>query len=535
MEENMTPESAPANNLAAWWETVSFAGKDQFTLSDAGELNLKASGDYKERTVAHLDEGNAAIAFKALQDKFPEVQAKVNELQTEWNSAEDKLKLTGKVERIKEYLKHTNAIGDFHALYTPLVDMSKTIEEHTQVHYAQKLKLVEAAEALADNDSWKETTQKYKDLADEWKHTGQIDKGRSDELWNRMEAAKNKFYERKRAAHEETEKEMLQNLDLKLELVEKAESFAASENWKEVTEQFKEMMEAWKKIGRTMHDKNEELWNRFIQAKNVFYDRKKAHFETIQTEQEANALLKEAIIEQAEALKESTSWNATSQKYAELMEEWKKIGRVPLEKADDMWNRFTAAKEQFFSAKKHHFEHMKVALEDNYAQKMGLLKRAEALQNSRHWREATAEINELMDEWKKIGPVPREHSNTIWEAFIGARKTFFARKDADREKRLQQAERQKSARSQQAAAFLTKLEREIEEEQERLADFKNGLENITPGHKEKELREHLTKLIAQTEHKIQHKQEKLDEVKKQMDQPEAQEPNPQPGLPPADN
>jgi hypothetical protein len=167
MEENMTPESAPANNLAAWWETVSFEGKDQFTLSDTGELNLKASGDYKERTVANLDEGNAAIAFKALQDKFPEVQAKVNELQTEWNNAEDKLKLTGKVERIKEYLKHTNAIGDFHALYTPLAAMSKAIEEHTQVHYAQKLKLVEAAEALADNDSWKETTQKYKDLADE--------------------------------------------------------------------------------------------------------------------------------------------------------------------------------------------------------------------------------------------------------------------------------------------------------------------------------------------------------------------------------
>ena len=75
--------------------------------------------------------------------------------------------------------------------------------------------------------------------------------------------------------------------------------------------------------------------------------------------------------------------------------------------------------------------------EENYAQKLALLKRAEMLQDSTQWREATEELNELMTEWKKIGPVPRKHSNEIWERFIGARKKFFERKDANREKRKQ--------------------------------------------------------------------------------------------------
>lgn len=503
------------NTLVAWWNTVSFPGKEQFSLNENGELILAANSSFNERTVGTFTDDSAAISFKALADKFLEVQAKVLELEAEWATAEDKLKLLGKVERTKEYLKHAHAVGDFKALYDKLSVIDNELTGLVQKNYEVRLDIVKRAEALADSEDWKEATQKFKEITDEWKATGQVDKEKSDELWARLDAAKNKFFDRKRQHSEDLEKDMLQNLDLKIELVEKAEKLAASENWKETTETFRQLMEEWKNIGKTLHDKNEELWNRFVQAKNVFYDRKKVHFESIQVEQEANQLKKEALIQQAEAIKDSTDWGPSTQAFANLFEEWKKIGKVPIEKAEQLWEHFNAAREHFFQAKRHHFENVKVALNDNYAQKMALLKRAEVLQHSKNWREATTEINELMDEWKKIGPVPREHSNEIWELFIAARKNFFARKDADRARRLEQAERQKEYKSKQAASFLHKLEQELQEEQEKLEDFKNGLENITPGLKEEELRAHLTKLIAQTEQKIAHKQQKLEEVKAQ--------------------
>src|ERR1043165_6293669 len=130
-----------------------------------------------------------------------------------------------------------------------------------------------------------------------------------------MEEARNKFHERKRQYQEEQEKDMLQNLDLKLELVEKAEQHTNSENWKETTEIYKQLMEQWKATGHTMHDKNEELWKRFSDAKNNFFDRKKAHGERIHTEQESNYTAKLALVEKAEALKDSTEWNNTVQAY----------------------------------------------------------------------------------------------------------------------------------------------------------------------------------------------------------------------------
>ena len=458
-----------------------------------------------------------------LIEKFPEVKGKVEELSVEWIQHEDKLSLIGKFERTKEYLQHANALGNMHELYKVLANIESEAQTLIEDNYKKKLELVEKAEGLTESEDWKGTAETLKGLTDEWKEAGHLDKERNDELWARIEAARDKFFERKREHQEDVNKEMLQNLDLKMEVVDNAEKLAASDNWKDTTQAFKDLMEKWKSIGHTMHDKNEELWNRFIAAKNAFFDKKKEHFEEIKKEQEANLVLKEELVNKAIQIQESTDWGETTKAYAALMDEWKKVGRVPREKSDDIWNRFNAARDHFFGKKREHVESFKMELEDNYAQKLALLKRAEELEKSSQWREATQELNELMEEWKKIGPVPRKHSDEIWDRFIKARKSFFKRKDDNREKRKQHFERKSKERLGQTKNFISKLEAELEEEEGKLKDFHEAFENITPGKKEKELRAHLTKLIAQTEKKIEHKREKMVEVKQQLEEMEAKE------------
>jgi hypothetical protein len=516
MEAVMTNEVTHTNALTDWWSNADFAGKEFCTLNENGDLALKKTDLHPERTIASLTPENADAVLKALVEKFPEVEARGNEVQQEWDAADDKLKLIGKVSRHREYLMHTNAIGDFDKLFNQVNEWDKEISSLVSKNYDEKKALIEKAEKLGESDNWKEASNQLKEIGEQWKAIGYVDKQRNDDLWNRLEEARTKFFDRKRTHQEEQEKEMLQNLDLKMEIVEKAENLAASENWKEATETFKQLMEQWKATGRTVHDKNEELWNRFILSKNTFFERKRAHFEVIQAEQEANYTVKLALAERAEAMKDSTDWNKTAHAYADLMEEWKKAGRVPLDKADELWERLSAAKENFFKNKRQHQESLRVTQEDNYAQKLGLVKRAEELKHSNQWREATEEMNELMNDWKKIGPVPREHINTIWEQFIAARKFFFERKDADREKRKQHLEKQFQFKQDRTSTFLQKLEAELKEEQERLVDFQTALENVTPGNKEEELRSHLTKLIAQTEGKVKSKEEKVKDIRQQL-------------------
>jgi hypothetical protein len=501
--------------LQNWWNEITFEGKELYRLDDNGDLVLTKGWDNTERTVATITEDTADAILKTLTDKYREIAERMKELQEEWVSSEDKLKLVGKIERMKDYLQHTAAVGSLSVLYQEINGWEKVLQQLTGENYNSKLKLAQQAEELADSENFKEGAQAFKDLTELWKQIGYVDKERNDKLWNRIEAAKDKFYERKRQYQEEHGKEMLQNLDLKLELVAKAEELAASEHWRETTEAFRDLMEEWKKIGATMHEKNEELWQRFIAAKNAFFDRKKVHSESIKQEQENNATRKQELVEKAEALSDSTEWNATSDAYEKLMEEWKKVGRVAGEKGEELWRKFLDAKDKFFKAKRAHFGAMRVELEDNMAKKTAILNRAEALKDATQWNDTTAEMNELMTEWKSIGPVPREHSQSMWEQFLAARRHFFDRKDAAREKRKHHQERQKNERVSRAKHFVHQLEDEIKEHEEELADFTNGLENITPGKKAEELRQHLENLIKEVSAKLDKKRKKLEDALKQ--------------------
>jgi hypothetical protein len=522
MDAEQTTTPAPEENkLKTWWETAGFEGKEFTTLQDDGTLVLNATPFSEARTIGHLTPENADAVTKALSDKYPEATARIKELSDEWDSTEDKLKLSGKVSRTRDYLMNAAAIGDFEPLYRQLASWHNEVSERSRENFKAKQALVAKAEAMADSENWKETTAAMRALTDEWKAIGFTDKDRRDELWNALEAARNKFYERKRLHQEGQEKEMLQNLDIKMELVEKAEQLAASDSWRQTTEAFKTLMDKWKETGRTVSDKNEALWQRFITAKNVFFDRKKQHFDTIQAEQEGNYAKKLDIVMRAEALSESRDWNATSAAYATLMEEWKASGRVPADKADELWDRMSKAKDIFFNNKRHHMEAQRVALDDNMAQKRALIKRARELERSTQWREATDEFAELMEEWKKVGPVPREWNDKLWEEFIGARRSFFDNKDKDRDRRRGQVARQQEDRLAQTRNFLHTLQAELKEDADNLDDYKLSLTNITPGPKAKELQAHLEKLIAQAEPSMKRKQEKIDAVTQQLQELEA--------------
>ena len=512
-------------DLTSWWSEQSFPGKELFKISEIGALSINNCHFIKEHNIAYLSIDTADVVLKNLQEKFFSVDGKMRELEVEWLASEDKLKLADKIEHLKDWMQHQNAVGDFEKYMLVIADWDKALQNLSTETMAAKTLIVEMAEKLADSDNWKETTQAFKDIAEKWKTSGALDKSRNDKLYARIEVARKKFQDRKRRFHEEEEKDMNNNLDLKLEVVEQAEKLAGSEEWKNTTEAFHKLMDKWKAIGRAPHHKNEELWQRLQAARNTFFDRKKTYYHEVQSEQEANYALKLALVEKAESLRESTEWNATSQAFAGIMEEWKKIGKVQYEKSDEIWNRLNAAADQFFEAKKKRQENVKQELDANYVLKSELLARAEELKHSSHFHDATAEFQELMDEWKKIGPVAREHSNTMWEAFLDARKTFFARKDADREKRKTQIEQRNVAKVEEAKHKLVKLREDIKDEEQKLIDFANALDNITPGKKAAQLKDHLEKLIVETKDNIVKMKDKLAHCEKTGQPAEAREKN----------
>src|SRR5690606_15662543 len=160
-----------------------------------------------------------------------------------------------------------------------------------------------------------------------------------------------------------------------------------------------------------------------------------------------------------------------------------------------------------------HFETRKKAEQENLLLKQELLVRAEMLKTSRHWHDTTVEMNQLMEEWKSIGPVPREQSDKVWTQFLAARKEFFKRKDEDREKKKERRAFHKEWQEKQTVKKAVNLNDELAEEVEKLKDFEQALLDTTSGPKVEELKAHLTNLIQETKVKIEKLTTKLEKLK----------------------
>jgi hypothetical protein len=84
----------------------------------------------------------------------------------------------------------------------------------------------------------------------------------------------------------------------------------------------------------------------------------------------------------------------------------------------------------FYANKKEFLNTIKQEQMNNYNLKVDLCVEAENLKDSTDWKKTTQELIRLQQEWKKIGPVPRKHSDKIWKRFRAACDAFFNNKSA---------------------------------------------------------------------------------------------------------
>jgi hypothetical protein len=481
---------------------------------------LNANKWFEERLIGELKEANQQYTIASMEERFKELEEKVAEITKEFNESADKVRIAGKVSRTRNYLCHAKAIGDYTTLFEQLDSFEGEIKKAVEQNLIEKENLCKEAEAILEAKDFKEGAEKLRELQKKYKELAPVPDLKNEELRDRFEKAKDEFFKLKQGRHEAFEQELLDNLSKKIELCEQAEKLSNSTEWKKTTEVYQEMNEEWKKIGMVPKHRMEELWFRFNTAKDIFFNNKREHFGDIKTEQEENLVKKLALIEKAEAIKESKDWKKTTDEYNLLMEEWKKIGRVPAEKSDEVWNQFLAAKNHFYTNKDGHYGNIRVQLEDNYAKKMAIVNHAESLQNTMDFDTATQEYLDMFEEWKKIGRIPKEYGDEPWDRFQKAKKNFFDRKDANRELRKKEVSKDLHERITRNRSFLSKLNREIQREEDLLFDMDDRLKNLPATLRSYEKREEYLEMIEEIKDKINELKEKSKDVRNKLQQDE---------------
>jgi len=170
----------------------------------------------------------------------------------------------------------------------------------------------------------------------------------------------------------------------------------------------RELLEEWKAAPHADRAAEAALWKRLSAARNAFTKRRKAYFATLEAEREDVRARKEKLCAEAEVLSGSTEWGPTTSAFRELMRKWKAAGRADRESEAELWKRFRAAQDKFFTARAEVFSAKDAALREHAEAKQRLLDQAQALLPVTDIRAARSALRGIGERWEQIGAVPRD-------------------------------------------------------------------------------------------------------------------------------
>ncbi|MFW5608685.1 MAG: DUF349 domain-containing protein [Prevotella pectinovora] len=284
-----------------------------------------------------------------------------------------------------------------------------------------KTKLCEAAEKLADEDDVISAFHQLQELHQEYRESGPVAKELREGIWARFKAASTVINKKHQKHFEDIRAKEEDNLNKKTELCEKVEAIAKEENktsadWENHTKQIIEIQTEWKTIGFAPQKMNVKIFERFRAACDDFFGRKSAYFTQMKKEFTENAEKKKALVEKAQALKDSTEWKATSDKLIALQKEWKTIGMVPKKYGDQLWNDFLAACNHFFEARNAANAGARNEEHANLDKKKAVVEKLKALLEN-PVDDTQAEVRKLTEEYNSIGHVPYKEKDKIFNEY----------------------------------------------------------------------------------------------------------------------
>lgn len=232
-------------------------------------------------------------------------------------------------------------------------------------------------------------------------------------------------------AAEELEKEKQDNLQRKLEIIDRIKELAATaEEADKGFEEVKKLQAEWKEIKTVPAERATELWKNYQLYTEQFYDQLHLNHEMRAYDFKKNLEIKTHLCEAAEKLAEVEDVISAFHQLQKLHQEFREAGPVAKELRDEIWKRFKDASTVINKRHQDHFEGLKAREEENLQKKTALCEKVEQLQlddlkTYAQWDEMSKQIIELQAEWKTIGFTPRKVNNEIFDRFRAACDRFF--------------------------------------------------------------------------------------------------------------
>lgn len=461
------PDTAEAEFKAAM-AVVRERRQRLFKEQEAEKLeNLKKKQAIIEKIKAMVTSPEAANQqyqeFKQLQQEWKEIKAVPAENNTEiWRSYQLY------VEQFYDLLKLNSEAREY--------DFKKNLEA--------KSRLCEAAEKLSEEEDAISAFHQLQELHQEYREVGPVAKDLREEIWTRFKAASTIINKRHQQHFEQIRAAEEENLTKKTALCEKAEALLEQEcqtsaDYEAVTKEIIALQAEWKTIGFAPQKMNVKIFDRFRAACDAFFQKKTQHFKEMKERFADNIAKKQALVEQAIALKDSTDWKQTADKMQALQKEWKEIGMVPKKIGDQLWQDFLGACNHFFEARNAANAGTRNTEKENLQKKCSIIEELESLVEGPA-EAIQAKMQELIAKFNEVGHVPFKEKDKVYDSYHAAldkvHKVLNANSQRRRMNNFKQNIKAVAKRGEQAVDNeRTRLQRKLDQMKQDLKTYENNL------------------------------------------------------------
>jgi hypothetical protein len=275
----------------------------------------------------------------------------------------------------------------------------------------EKTKLIEKVEKLGDDPDVNNAFKELQIIHRMWKEDiGPVGRDVREQVWNRFSEATKKIHNRRHEYQNELESKFKENVGLKLAIVEKIKSietggYSSHKLWQNAIKEMENLRKEFFAIGRVPRSKNEEVWQVFKEATRNFNKAKNIFYKSIKKDQSDNLTKKIDLIEQAESLKDSKDWEATTEVFKKIQADWKNIGHVPRRDSDRIWIRFKEACNHYFDQLHNMQDGHNKDQAEVFNKKKDLLERFKADIEQEDKLDLDL-VNKYISEWRELGVVP---------------------------------------------------------------------------------------------------------------------------------
>jgi len=297
-----------------------------------------------ERVVGSWQAGSPDEALAFYRRKFEALDTEIGLLEQRITTTDlSPAQARGAIERLQGSVADAHAIGDLGQLQARLEALTGKVDERqeevraardharTEARSIKEAIVVEAETIAAEATHWKNSSERLRQLLEEWKAAPRADRAVEAALWKRLSAARNAFNKRRKAYFAELTEERDEAKARKETLCVEAEALADSTDWSATAAAFRDLMRSWKAAGRASRADEDELWGRFKTAQDKFFHARSEVYSAKDAALREHANVKTQLLEEAGKLVPVTDVRAARAALRSIQERWEQAGPVPRE------------------------------------------------------------------------------------------------------------------------------------------------------------------------------------------------------------